>query len=131
MADNNRSRKGSLQFYPRVRAKKTVPRVNWKPHTKDSLSLLGFVGYKVGMASVSVKDNTKDSMTKGKRIIVPATIVECPAMRIYGVRFYKDNKVAKDVVVANEKELKKKVKLPKKVSELKDPDFEYDDVRVL
>ena len=114
MADNNRSRKGSLQFYPRVRAKKVIPSVNWSPHfNKDTTNFLGFIGYKVAMTSVFVKDNTPDSMTKGKRITIPATIVECPVMRIYSVRFYKDNKVLKDVVVTNDKSLKRKVKVPK------------------
>jgi len=130
MTDNNGIRSGSLQFYPRVRAAKVVPSVNWKPVKKDSVGFMGFVGYKVGMVSAWVKDDTVDSLTKGKKIAVPATVVECPAMRIYSVRFYKDGKVSKDVVVANGKELKKSVKLSKKVGELTD-DIDFDDVRVI
>jgi len=91
---------------------------------------MGFIGYKVGMISAWVKDDTADSLTKGKRISVPSTIIECPAMKIYSVRFYKNNKVMKDIVVANDKDLKKKVKISKKVGEIKD-DIEFDDVRVL
>lgn len=98
MTDNNRMRCGSLQFYPRVRAKKIVPSVNWKPVSKDS-GLMGFVGYKVGMVSVFAKDLTENSMTKDKRITVPATVIECPAMKIHSVRFYKDNNVMKDFLV--------------------------------
>jgi len=143
MTDNNGMRSGSLQFYPRVRAKKVVPSVNWKPLTKsqrddsgepEGNNLLGFIGYKVGMTSVWVKDDTEDSLTKGKRITVPATIVECPAMKIYSVRFYKSGKVMKDVVVSNHKDLKKKVRLSKKAvdgSQLTADDFEFDDVRVI
>ena len=52
MADNSGIRKGSLQFYPRVRAKKAIPSVNWRPVTKEK-GLMGFVGYKVGMVSVT------------------------------------------------------------------------------
>jgi len=130
MTDNNRIRSGSLQFYPRVRAKKVLPSVNWKPMNKDGVGFMGFVGYKVGMISVCVKDDTTDSLTKGKRIVVPATVVECPSMRIYSVRFYKDGKVAKDVVVANGKELKGRVKVAKKLPEFKD-DIDFDDVRVI
>lgn len=127
--------KGSLQFYPRVRAKKVIPSVNWNPvkKMKDSVGLLGFIGYKVGMTSVYVKDDTPDSMTKGKRIIIPATIVECPQMKIYSVRFYKNNKVAKDVVVSNDKDLKGKLNVSKNVKnfeeELKTAD--YDDLRLI
>lgn len=99
MTDNNGIRSGSLQFYPRVRAKKVVPRVNWRPLNRDGVGLMGFVGYKVGMISVWAKDESADSMTKGKKIVVPATLIECPAMKIYLVRFYKNGKVFKDFLV--------------------------------
>jgi len=130
MTDNNGIRSGSLQFYPRVRAKKVIPTVNWRPVSKEGVGFLGFVGYKVGMISAWVKDNTVDSMTKDKKIALPATVIECPAMRIYSVRFYKNNKVMKDVVVTNDKDLKKKVKLSKEVKILGD-EIGFDDVRVI
>lgn len=109
-------RKGSLQFWPRKRAKKFLPSVNWKAISNDSIkNLKGFICYKAGMASALVKDNTPDSMTKDKEIIIPVTILECPIMRIFSVRFYKNNKVAKDILNSNlDKELKRKLKLPKK-----------------
>ena len=140
MTDNNGIRSGSLQFYPRVRAKKVVPSVNWKPVSKEGVGFMGFVGYKVGMISALVKDDTEHSMTKTKRIVVPATILECPVMKIYSVRFYKNGKVMKDIVVSNGKDLKKSVKVAKKVGEFKDvapsgvPSEEgkdFDDVRVI
>ena len=130
MTDNNGARSGSLQFYPRVRAKRVVPSVNWTPLKKDGVGFMGFVGYKVGMISVWAKDDTEHSMTKNKRIAVPATVIECPAMRIYSVRFYKDGKVMKDVVVANGKELKKSVKVSKGVGNVDDVK-DFDDVRVI
>jgi len=120
MTDNNGMRCGSLQFYPRVRAKKVVPGVNWKPLDKDGVGFMGFVGYKVGMISVWAKDDTEQSMTKGKRVTVPATLIECPAMKIHLVRFYKDGKVAKDILVD------KKFKV-----ESLDSVEDYDDVRVV
>jgi len=132
MTDNNRIRKGSLQFYPRVRAKRVIPSVNWKPIKKDEKGFLGFIGYKVGMTSVWAKDNTPNSITKNKRIAIPATIIECPIMKIYSVRFYKENKLIKDILITNNKELKKKVKLSKK--ELKkdlNSIKNYDNIRVI
>jgi large subunit ribosomal protein L3 len=114
MTDNNGIRSGSLQFYPRVRAKKVIPSVNWKPILGQGTNFLGFIGYKAGMISVAVKDDTPDSMTKGKRIAIPATILECPAMKIYAVRFYKGKKALKDIIITNDKTLKKKIKLSKK-----------------
>lgn len=126
-------RSGSLQFYPRVRARKVLPSANWKVVSKEGAGLLGFVGYKVGMTSAYVTDNTDDSMTQGRKVVVPATIIECPALRIYSVRFYKNGKVAKDFVVDfDAKSLGKRVKKindVKKVDEISVED--YDDVRVI
>jgi large subunit ribosomal protein L3 len=130
MTDNNRIRKGSLQFYPRVRAKKVIPSVNWKVVNKKDAGLLGFVGYKVGMISVWAKDSTDDSMTKNKRVAVPSTIIECPTMKIYSVRFYKDGKVKKDFIVSKDKELKGRVKISKDVKQMGD-EKDFDDVRVV
>lgn len=131
MTDNNRIRSGSLQFYPRVRAKKVIPSVNWKPIDAAGTNFKGFLGYKVGMISVWAKDDTENSMTKGKRLHIPATVLECPTMKIYSVRFYKNNKVLKDVVVSNDKSLKKSVKLSKKVSSEITEVEGYDDVRTV
>ena len=124
-------RKGSLQFWPRKRASKFLPRVNWKA-INSGKNFRGFICYKAGMASVEIKDNTEHSMTKGKKITIPATILECPSMKIFSVRFYKDGKVMKDVLSEQlDKELKRKVKVPKqgkaKIDDVKD----FDDVSVI
>ncbi len=58
-------RKGSLQFWPRKRVNKFLPRVNWNS-IKSGKNLKGFICYKAGMCSAYVKDNTPASMTKGK-----------------------------------------------------------------
>jgi large subunit ribosomal protein L3 len=126
-------RKGSLQFWPRKRAKKFLPRVNWDA-INSGKTLKGFICYKAGMASAYVKDNTKDSMTKGKKIILPVTIIECPLIKIFSVRFYKDSKVFKEILSKNfDKELKNKIKIPKeytkKLEDIKTED--YEDVRVI
>jgi len=125
-------RKGSLQFWPRKRANKFLPSVNWDA-INSGKNLKGFICYKTSMASAYVKDDTPDSMTKGKRITLPVTILECPPMKIFSVRFYNDNKVVKEILSENlEKELKKKVKLPKKGREkIEDIKKEYDDIRVI
>lgn len=123
-------RKGSLQFWPRKRVNKFLPSVNWDA-INSGKNLKGFICYKAGMKSAFVKDDTPNSMTKGKKIIIPITLLECPPMKIFSIRFYKDGKVCKEILAENlEKELKRKVKLPKKKTEIK---FEgdYDDVRVI
>ena len=126
-------RKGSLQFWPRKRASKFLPRVNWNALSSQK-ALKGFICYKAGMMTAIVKENTPDSMLKGKEIAIPVTVLECPPMKIFSVRFYKNNKVTKDVLVQDiEKELKRKIKIPKKPSKkLEDIKLEdYDEVSIL
>lgn len=131
MGTRNSPRKGSLQFWPRKRAQKFLPRVNWDA-IDSSKHLKGFICYKAGMVSAFVKNTTPDSATKDKNITIPCTILECPPMKIFSVRFYKNKKVAKDFLVENlDKELKRKVKIPKTK---KAPDLDvkdYDDVRII
>jgi large subunit ribosomal protein L3 len=113
MAPPKSPRKGSLQFWPRKRVSKFLPSVNWKS-IGSGKNIKGFIGYKAGMFSAEVKDLTPNSMTKDKKIIIPSTIIECPSMKIFSVRFYKNGKVAKDVLVEHiDKELKRRVKIPK------------------
>jgi large subunit ribosomal protein L3 len=130
MAKKSKPHAGSLQYWPRKRAAKIIPSVNWSALTRDS-GLQGFIGYKAGMISAYVKDDTADSMTKGKRIVVPGTVIECPLMKIYSVRLYKDGKVLKDIVVSNEKELKRVIKVSKNVKTLADMGTDFDDLRVI
>lgn len=133
MPSKKSPRKGSLQYWPRKRASKSLPRVNWNAISSGK-NLKGFICYKAGMASAAVKDNTPDSMTKDKQIVVPVTILECPPMKIFSIRFYKNKKVAFDVISEDlDKELKRKIKFPKaKTKKLDDVKIEdYDDVRVI
>ncbi len=125
MTRRGTTRHGSLQFYPRVRSKEFLPSVNWSSViSKKDVGILGFVGYKAGMMSAYVKDNTANSLTKGKKIIIPVTILECPMIKILSVRFYKDKKIIGEVMNKNlDKELKRKIKLPKEVHR-KIEDFE-------
>jgi large subunit ribosomal protein L3 len=125
-------RKGSLQYWPRKRVRKFLPSTNWDM-INSTKPLKGFICYKAGMVSVAVSDNTPDSMTKGKKIVVPATILECPQMKILSIRFYKHGKVATEVLAENlEKELKRKLKLPKEIKKLDSiKTEEYDDLRVI
>lgn len=126
-------RKGSLQYWPRKRAEKILPSANWKAINSDK-KLKGFIGYKAGMVSLEIKDNTENSMTKGKNIIIPGTIVECPEMKIFSVRFYKNGVVAKDVLAEQlDKELKRAVKIPKQPKKKLDSvkTEEYDNASII
>jgi len=134
MAGGTRPRFGSLQFWPRKRAERALPSVNWRMVKGDGKtdSLLGFIAYKAGMGTALVKDSTDKSMTQGKKIYIPITILETPNMKIYSVRFYKNNKVLKDVVVSADKELKKIILAPKQPKNLEqEAPKEFDDIRLI
>lgn len=133
MPKKTRPRHGSLQYWPRKRARKILPSVNWSALKKDKTGFLGFIAYKVGMSSCIVKDNTPNSMTKGNRIAVPATILEGPPLKILSVRFYKNNNLVGEILLGQDKELKKKIKLPKKKREKQVLEFkkDYDNIRVI
>jgi len=126
-----RPRYGSLQFWPRKRAAKPLPSANWKPVSASKEGFLGFIAYKAGMASAVVKDSTDKSLTLNKQVTMPVTILEVPAMKIFSVRFYKNNKPLTEIIVSNDKELKKKVKVPKEAKKLDKVPEGYDDIRVI
>jgi len=95
MAKKGSSRKGSLQFSPRKRAQKMLPRVRSWPDTKG---LQGFIGYKVGMLTVFVKSTNPKSPFSGKEIIKPATVIEVPPLILRNVRTYKKTEYGAKVV---------------------------------
>src|SRR5689334_22776794 len=88
MAKIHQPRHGSMQFWPRVKAKRQYANVrSWTTKSKDPL--LGFMGYKVGMTHILGIDTGKNSATKGEEVVMPVTVVECPPLKIAGVRLYK------------------------------------------
>lgn len=126
-----------MQFWPRVRAKREYSRVRSWPDLKDN-KLLGFAGYKVGMTQILATDNKKTSPSKGTNITIPATIIECPPLRILGVRFYKTGEKGyhpvSQIMLKGNDTLKKKLNLPKKernIDEFKNKLSEYDDMTAI
>ena len=135
MADTHKPRSGSLQFWPRSKAKSIKPRIrSWAEQKKSKL--LGFIGYKAGMAHVMIKDNKPTSLTKGEVISIPVTIIECPPIKIASSRFYKKTiygkKLISEILSENiDKSLKKRINIPKKQKVTTPSIEEYDEVRVL
>jgi len=124
-----------MQFWPRKRAKRSVARVRSWAETKDAQPL-ATAGYKAGMTHVTATDTRKSSTSKNQAITIPATIIECPPIRIYSARAYKPNgygtSVAKEVVLSTEKDLARKVPQAKKEGKLDDlkPE-EYEDITII
>lgn len=129
MAKLSFPRSGSLQIWPRKRAEKMLPSANW--NAINEKGLLGFIAYKVGMKSAVVKDLTPNSMTKDKKIIVPVTILEAPSMKIFSIRLYKNNLCVSEIVLSNDKELKRIIKVGK-IGKIEDLDKkDYDNLRII
>ena len=74
-----------MAFWPRVRAKRLIPRIrSWSKDSKDNSRLLAFAGYKAGMVHITGVDTRKNSKTKGEEITMPATVIECPPLALAG-----------------------------------------------
>lgn len=124
-------RSGSMQYWPRKRAKRAYPTIKKWTLPREG-TLLGFPGYKAGMTHISFTDNIKNSLTAGDEITVPVTIIECPPIKIAGVRFYKGKLASTEVWIAKDKELNRKVSVPKNPKKLEDIKLEgYDDLSLL
>lgn len=135
MPNIRKPRSGSLQFAPRVRARRQYPRVRKWVAGKDA-KLLGFAGYKVGMTHLMFKDDNKKSFTAGLEVSWPATIIECPPLKVASYRFYKQNLQGFDPVSQItssqlDKELKRKIVFAKKKSEKKTDDKDFDQIRLI
>ncbi len=111
MASYNFPRKGSMAFYPRVRSRKETPSI--KASGKEAKAL-SFLGYKAGMTQVIGSNTHKGSPSFGHEVAVPVTIVECPAIKVMGIRAYVKDEIGfaalGDVLAENfDKELKRKI----------------------
>ena len=131
MGKAHHPRRGSMQFWPRKRAKHSLVRVrSWAPESK--VKPLGFIGYKAGMVTIRAVDNHPKSLTKGQTIALPSTVVECPPMTIFGVVFYKNSKKLTTILAEKQvKELKRTIQIAKKKVKGFSDVKEFDDLRLL
>ncbi len=119
MPKTHKPRSGSLQFWPRVRAKRIYSSIKSWFNSSESKPL-AFAGYKVGMTHIQTTRPGK----KGTEIItnVPVTIIECPPLKPLSLRFYKNTPYGSQVITQIfsknlDKELARKITLPKKTKE--------------
>jgi len=115
MPDIKKPRAGSLAYWPRKRATRIYPAIKAYPKI-DATKILGFAGYKAGMLQAIVVDNRKGAPTFGQEITVPITVIDCPPLKVLGIRAYK--KTVKGLMAFTEaiikdvpKFLERKVKL--------------------
>ncbi len=129
MPKHSRPRKGSLQYWPRRRAKRIYPRVGYVKPEKDAKPL-AFAAWKAGMTHVHIIDNKKASKTFGKAVSKAATILDAPSLFVCGIRFYQNTinglAVSGELWGKTNKNLEKKVGKPKG----KEPE-KWDDIRLV
>lgn len=117
MADIHQPRHGSMQYWPRKKARRQYPLVRSWAEKKDA-NLLGFAGYKAGMSHIIIIDNKKTSKTKGQELRLPVTVVECPPLKVAALIAYKKDaygtKAFKTILASKlDKALGRKIILPK------------------
>ena len=117
-----------MQYWPRKRAKKLRARIrNW---SLIDGTLPAFIGYKAGMTHVIINDTRPSSMTKGQRISLPVTVIECPPIKSVSLHFYKKTPYGlKQISSLFSSKLDKnlKIKISKKQKEPED----FDELRLL
>jgi len=125
-----------MQYWPRKRAKRAYARVKSWP-SSGKAKLLGFAGYKAGMTTLTYLENRKRSKSKGEEVAVPATVIECPPLKIASIRLYKLDasglKLKDEIYGKVDNELKRKIPSPKKPDEKKLEGLnpaDYYDIRV-
>lgn len=130
MAKAHSPRHGSLQYWPRKRARCSVARIRSWPQL-NQVKPLAFIGYKVGMTHLIVIDNRPRSLTKKEDIFLPATIIDCPPLKVAGLVFYKDSKKISQIWAPHlDKDLGRKISLPKKETKKEIPS-DFDEIRLL
>ncbi|MFH1591555.1 MAG: 50S ribosomal protein L3 [archaeon] len=106
MGKRSKPRAGSMQFWPRKRSETPHARVrSWAPSNTNKPQILGFAGYKAGMTHVLFTDEHPNSPTKTQEVSVPATIIECPPIKVMAIRSYKKGDLGLEAsvqVLANE-----------------------------
>lgn len=130
-------RRGSLGYSPRKRARSEIPHFNSWPEISGEPRLQGFAGYKAGMTHALLVDYRPMSTTSGQEVQVPVTVIETPPMKVVGIRFYERTPYGLRTLTEKwcdklDKELAKRICMPKKGREKKETEVEkVEDVRVI
>ncbi len=79
-----------MAYYPRVRAKKIGADIRSWPEIEGKAKIQAFAGYKVGMTHIQMTDYRKTSVTAGKTIMAPVTVLEVPPLNVMAIRYYEE-----------------------------------------
>ena len=115
MPEVKKPREGSKGYWPRKRSIRIYPSLTTYPEN-DKPKVMGFAGYKSGMLHAIVFDNKKGSLTFGQEISTPVTVIDCPPLKVIGIRTYTNSldglKILSEAMVKDlPKDLSRKLKL--------------------
>jgi large subunit ribosomal protein L3 len=141
MAKGHKPITGSRAFWPKKRAKRIYPRVKSVPKIEGTGPLV-FAGYKAGMTHVTFLDNRKGSATQGHEVVKPVTVLDCPSLKVLGIKTYKKTvqglkntetiwteKIPKDLY--RKTNIPKKPNTENKLNDMERQLDELDDIRLL
>ncbi len=87
--------RGSIAYYPRKRAARETASFRSfalpAGSAAEQCKPLNFLGYKAGMTQVIGRDTHQAGVTFGQEVVVPVTVIECPALSVFGIRAYAKN----------------------------------------
>ncbi len=82
-------RKGSMAYYPRVRAKSMEARIRgWPEISSEEPKLLAHAGFKAGCVQIVSIDDREKTPNAGKQLVSLGTVLVTPPILIVGVRGY-------------------------------------------
>ena len=128
MPKRTKPRRGSLEYWPRERARRIYPRQHFL--SSKELKPSGFAAWKAGMTHVQIVDNDSQSPTYGKTVTKAVTVLDSPPLLVCGLRFYKKT----DRLLATGEKWMEKIpeNLTKKVNKQKGSEpKDFDDVRLI
>jgi large subunit ribosomal protein L3 len=128
-------RRGSMAFYPRVRARSLESRIRtWSDPKLEKSSLLGFAGYKVTNLNVLSVDDREKTPNYGKNLMNSSTLIATPPLKIIGIRAYAETAYGKNAILDafakdNDKYLSKKASFKYKEGKLDEINTHIDKIK--
>ncbi|TLX91136.1 MAG: 50S ribosomal protein L3 [Thaumarchaeota archaeon] len=128
-------RRGSMAFYPRVRARSLESRIRtWSDPKLEKSSLLGFAGYKVTNLNVLSVDDREKTPNYGKNLMNSSTLIATPPLKIIGIRAYAETAYGKNAILDafakdNDKFLSKKASFKYKEGKLDEINAHIDKIK--
>ena len=128
-------RRGSMAFYPRVRARSLESRIRtWSDPKLEKSSLLGFAGYKVTNLNVLSVDDREKTPNYGKNLMNSSTLIATPPLKIIGIRAYAETAYGKNAILDafakdNDKYLSKKASFKYKEGKLDEINAHIDKIK--